>query len=149
MKDVEGETRKLINRAARDEAFRMLDYSQCNISGHAVGAAVVALRPDVEDYQPLMWGGCNIEIATSRVIHAELVALCKAISMGYTKIESVHVTSDHKDQQAALCGYCRQDFMYINPDTMIYVYNPDKTEKIKVKLVDTLNYPYMGKGRIE
>ena len=141
---------KVINETARDKAFEMLKRSQCKISGVSVGAAVVASNPnpDYVDFHPLVFAGCNIEIATSRVIHAELVALCKAISEGFTKIESVHVTSTHKEQQAALCGYCRQDLMYINPEAMIYVYNPDKTLKIEVKLLDTMNYPYLGKGRV-
>src|ERR1041384_4543828 len=106
--------------SARDLAFEKLKYSQCSISNAPVGAAVVA---KYNEGSIGIFGGCNIELATSCVIHAERVALIKAISDGCINIDSVHVTSSNPEQRAALCGYCRQDFMYVNPDTMIYVYN--------------------------
>lgn len=129
----------------REIAFMAMEKAQANISGHKVGAAVAARNKEGHE---AVFGGCNIEFATSFVIHAERVALVKAISQGYTEILQVHVTSSSVEQQAALCGYCRQDFMYVNPDVMIYVYNPDKSLKIKVKLIDTMNYPYLSKGKI-
>ena len=148
MKDVEGEALKILNKQAGNIAFEYMKHSQHDISGVAVGAAVVAGKELTNDIILNVFGGCNIEFATSLVVHAERVALVKAISEGYTKIYSCHVTSLNEAQRAALCGYCRQDFMYVNPEIMLFVYNPDHSEKLRVKLIDTMNYPYIGTGRI-
>ena len=131
---------------ARNLAFDALDFAQSGVSGHRVGACVIARNKyDEMGY----FHGCNIELAASKNYHAESVALVKAISQGFPKIESVYVTSSNAEQQAALCGYCRQDFMYVNPETMIFVFNPDKSLKIKVRLIDTLNFPYLsGKSKV-
>ncbi|MGH9987630.1 MAG: hypothetical protein ACRD8W_27120 [Nitrososphaeraceae archaeon] len=51
-----------------------------------------------------VFGGRNLEISVSTVLHAEAVALYKALSEGYTKIQAVGVTSDHEDQIKPLCG---------------------------------------------
>ena len=95
-----------------------------------------------------VFGGCNLEISISTVLHAEAIALYKALSEGYTKIEAVGVTSDHEDQIKPLCGACRQLYMYINPKTTIFVFGKDKKVKLKVKLIDTMNYPYISRGKI-
>ena len=134
-----------INNMAISIAFDALEYAQVGISGHKVGACVAA---ENKYGQRLYFRGSNIEFATSFVVHAERVALLKAISEGFPNIKEVHVTSSSPEQNAALCGYCRQDFMYCNPDCMIYVYNPDRSLKIEVKLIDTLNYPYISHERL-
>jgi cytidine deaminase len=54
-----------------------------------------------------------LEISISTVLHAEAIALYKALSEGYTKIQAVGVTSDHEDQIKPLCGACRQ--LYLSP----------------------------------
>ena len=95
-----------------------------------------------------VFGGCNLEISISTVLHAEAIALYKALSEGYTKIQAVGVTSDHEDQLKPLCGACRQLYMYINPKTTIYVFGKDKKVKLKVKLIDTMKYPYISRGKI-
>jgi cytidine deaminase len=89
-----------------------------------------------------------LEISISTVLHAEAIALYKALSEGYTKIQAVGVTSDHEDQIKPLCGACRQLYMYINPMTTIYVFGKDKKVKLEVKLIDTMNYPYTSRGKI-
>ena len=95
-----------------------------------------------------VFGGCNLEISISTVLHAEAIALYKALSEGYTKIQAVGVTSDHEDQIKPLCGACRQLYMYINPKTTVYVFGIDKKIKLKVKLIDTMRYPYISRGKI-
>ena len=95
-----------------------------------------------------VFGGCNLEISISTVLHAEAISLYKALSEGYTKIEAVGVTSDHEDQIKPLYGACRQLYMYINPKTTIFVFGKDKKVKLKVKLIDTMNYPYISRGKI-
>ena len=144
--------------ALREIAFFYLNYAQANISGHRVAAAVFAMRKAKSKSKEKLetessdlfkvFGGCNLEISISTVLHAEAIALYKALSEGYTKIEAVGVTSDHEDQIKPLCGACRQLYMYINPMTTIYVFGKDKKVKLKVKLIDTINYPYMSKGKI-
>ena len=94
-----------------------------------------------------VFGGCNLEISISTGLHAEAIALYKALSEGYTKIQAVGVTSDD-DQIKPLCGACRQLYMYVNPITTIYVFGKDKKVKLKVKLIDTMKYPYISRGKI-
>jgi len=144
----------------RETVFSYLNYAQANISGHRVAAAVFAMRKakskskekleTVAESSDLfkVFGGCNLEISISTVLHAEAIALYKALSEGYTKIEAVGVTSDHEDQIKPLCGACRQLYMYINPMTTIYVFGKDKKVKLKVKLIDTMKYPYTSRGKI-
>jgi cytidine deaminase len=144
--------------ALREIAFFYLNYAQANISGHRVAAAVFAMRKAKSKSKEKLetessdlfkvFGGCNLEISISTVLHAEAIALYKALSEGYTKIEAVGVTSDHEDQIKPLCGACRQLYMYINPMTTIYVFGKDKKVKLKVKLIDTMKYPYFSRGKI-
>ena len=142
----------------REAVFSYLDYAQASISGHRVAAAVFAMRKVKSKSKKRLetessdlfkvFGGCNLEISISTVLHAEAIALYKALSEGYTKIQAVGVTSDHEDQIKPLCGACRQLYMYINPKTTIYVFGKDKKIKLKVKLIDTMRYPYISRGRI-
>lgn len=142
----------------RETVFSYLNFAQANISGHRVAAAVFAMRKarsksktklEIENNVMFrVFGGCNLEISISTVLHAEAIALYKALSEGYTKIQAVGVTSDHEDQIKPLCGACRQLYMYINPMTTIYVFDKDKKVKLKVKLIDTMNYPYTSRGKI-
>ena len=144
--------------ALREIAFFYLNYAQANISGHRVAAAVFAMRKAKSKSKEKIetessdlfkvFGGCNLEISVSTVLHAEAVALYKALSEGYTQVQAVGVTSDHEDQIKPLCGACRQLYMYINPMTTIYVFGKDKKVKLKVKLIDTMNYPYISRGKI-
>jgi cytidine deaminase len=142
----------------REVVFSYLDYAQASISGHRVAAAVFAMREAKSKSKKRLetessdlfkvFGGCNLEISISTVLHAEAIALYKALSEGYTKIQAVGVTSDHEDQIKPLCGACRQLYMYINPKTTIYVFGKDKKIKLKVKLIDTMRYPYISRGKI-
>jgi cytidine deaminase len=142
----------------REVVFSYLNYAQANISGHRVAAAVFAMRKATSKSKKRLetessdlfrvFGGCNLEISISTVLHAEAIALYKALSEGYTKIQAVGVTSDHEDQIKPLCGACRQLYMYINPMTIIYVFGKDKKVKLKVKLIDTMKYPYTSIGKI-
>ena len=142
----------------REAVFSYLAYAQASISGHRVAAAVFAMRKVKSKSKKRLetessdlfkvFGGCNLEISISTVLHAEAIALYKALSEGYTKIQAVGVTSDHEDQIKPLCGACRQLYMYINPKTTIYVFGKDKKIKLKVKLIDTMRYPYISRGKI-
>jgi cytidine deaminase len=131
----------------RDAVFLAMSLAQAGISKIRVGAAVLATNSKGDSS---VFSGCNIEISFSRAFHAENVALLKAISSGYINIKAVGVTSDSETKhRAAMCGCCRQDYMYLNPDCMIYVFNPDRSLRLKVKLIDTMKYPYMSKRMIK
>jgi cytidine deaminase len=130
-------------KAASRIAKRMLDKSQCEISKHAVGAAVVASN----GLGNRIFGGCNIELATKDCWHAEEVALMKAISEGYTYIKAVFVTSTSEEQRAALCGHCMEIFNRCNRDCHIYVLNPSGSMKLAISLKER-NGPYAYNGSI-
>ena len=131
----------------RDAIFSAITLAQAEISKIRIGAAVLAINSKGDSS---IFSGCNIEISFSRAFHAENVALLKAISSGYTNIKAVAITSDSETKQGvAMCGCCRQDYMHLNPDCMIYVFNPDKSLELKVKLIDTMKYPYLSKGMIK
>jgi cytidine deaminase len=131
----------------RDAIFYAITLAQAEISKIRIGSAVLAINSKGDSS---IFSGCNIEISFSRVFHAENVALLKAISSGYTNIKAVAITSDSETKKgAAMCGCCRQDYMYLNPDCMIYVFNPDKSLKLKVRLIDTMKHPYLSKGMIK
>ncbi|MGH9951906.1 MAG: hypothetical protein ACRD5J_09790, partial [Nitrososphaeraceae archaeon] len=117
----------------RKVTFSYLKFAQASISGHRVASSVLAFKKDgTRSHRRLegrdrntnkfrVFGGCNLEISISTVLHAEAITLYKALSEGYTKVQAVGVTSDHEDQIKPLCGACRQLYMYINPLTTIYV----------------------------
>jgi cytidine deaminase len=131
----------------RDVIFSAITLAQAEVSKIRIGVAVLAINSKGDSS---IFSGCNIEISFSRAFHAENVALLKAISSRYANIKAVAITSDSEIKQgAAMCGCCRQDYMYLNPDCMIYVFNPDKSLKLKVKLIDTMKYPYLSKGMIK
>jgi len=132
---------------AVNQCLDALNYSQANISGYKVGSAIVALN---ENGAFGIFDGCNIELATSKVWHAEEVALVKAISAGYRNILKCFVTSTGEQQCAACCGYCMQHLMYANPDCEIIVVNPDGSVKLRTTVRER-NGPlaYLGKGRLD
>lgn len=131
----------------RDSAFVAMNLAQAWVSNIRVGAAVLAYNRDA---QSSIFPGCNLEISFSRAFHAETVALLRALSSGYTDIRAIAVTSDKIAKQgAAMCGCCRQDYMYLNPYCLIYVFSPDRSLKLEVKLIDTMKFPYLMKGMIK
>lgn len=128
-------------------ALRALLYSQANISGHKVGAAILASdgRGTTSFFR-----GSNIELATSKCWHAEEVALVKAIAEGFRDIRAVYVSSTNTDQRAACCGYCMQSLMYANPDAEIVVVNMDGSIKLRTTVKERNGpYAYWGKGRLD
>jgi len=128
-------------------ALNMLYFSRCNISKNAVGAAVVAQN---KEGCIRTFGGCNIELATSKVWHAEEVALTKAISEGYIKPIECYITAKNKQQRAAMCGYCMQHFCYANLDCKIFVVDLDGSVIVETTVRERNGiYGYLGSGRLE
>ena len=129
---------------AKQVAFKQQRNARANISGHKIGVCLVA----EDDHGDIAYfGGCNIELATSRVFHAETVALTNAISHNHTKFHCIVVTSND-EVTATLCGYCRQDYLYANPDIRVVVLNPDGSIKLDEILKNTMKFPYLGRSRL-
>ena len=118
------------------------ERANASVSGHHVGACLIARHPKTTDIK--FFGGCNIELAASFNVHAERTSLIKAVSEGYIEFLAIVVTSKKK-ATATMCGYCRQDYMYCNPDVRVVVINPDGTVGINERLIDTMKYPYVGR----
>lgn len=129
---------------AKQVAFKQQRNARANISGHKIGACLI-VEDDKGD--SVYHGGCNIELATSRVFHAEAVALTTAIAHNHVKFHCLVVTSSD-EITATLCGYCRQDYLYANPDIRVVIMNPDGTIKLDEILKNTLKFPYLGRSRL-
>jgi cytidine deaminase len=118
-----------------------LHFAHSPISNIRVGIGMLAYSDIVKDTQIFM--GSNLEIATSLVFHAERVALLKALSTGYWKPLALVLVSNSVETKVPLCGYCRQDYMYVAPEMKIRVYD-HKVKKIirTVVLKDIEKYAY-------
>ena len=83
--------------AARDA----LDDAYVPYSEYTVGAALATADGEV-------YAGCNIENANySNSLHAEEVALSRAVADGHTEFSKLVVTSGERDGVTP-CGMCRQ-----------------------------------------
>lgn len=116
-------------------------YSQPSKSGKRVGSCLISSNKTESCWD--FFGGANIEFATSFCVHAERVSLIKAVSEGFINPLCIVVSGK---RGAAMCGYCRQDYMYVNPNTRIVIVNDDKEIIRDVTLKDTLSYPYLSSG---
>jgi len=82
-------------------ARKAVDRSYAPYSEYYVGAALEAADGTV-------FTGCNVENANySNSVHAEELALSKAVEAGHRAFESVAVSSDRRDGVTP-CGMCRQ-----------------------------------------
>jgi cytidine deaminase len=94
--DLERDMDELV-RAARDAGTA----AYAPYSGFAVGAAV-------ETADGTVYTGCNVETVNySNTLHAEEVAVGKAVSAGHRGIDRVAVSGSSKDGLRP-CGMCRQ-----------------------------------------
>lgn len=128
----------------KEIAQRTLKRSQCNISGCKNACALLAMN---NEGVYSIFEGCNIELSTSTVMHGERMALFHAILHGFTRPIAI-VLATGGDIVAPMCGYCRQDYMYINPQLQIYPLDKDGKVEGIYTLIDTLINPYMSKGKI-
>lgn len=125
-------------------AQQTLKKAQVGISGYRNATALLATN---HEGVYSVFEGCNIELSTSTVIHGERMALFHAILHGFTMPIAIVLATEGKDP-VPMCAYCRQDFMYVNPQLKIYPM--DKSGKFTGEyiLIDTLIKPYMSKGKI-
>lgn len=143
LEDIETATKVRFNEM-RELAQRTLKKAQVGISGYRNATALLAMN---HEGVYSIFEGCNIELSTSTVIHGERMALFHAILHGFTMPLAIVLATEGK-APVPMCGYCRQDYMYINPQLKIYPL--DKEGKIEgiYTLIDTLIKPYMSKGKI-
>ncbi len=121
-------------------------HAEAPISGHKNGACVLAEnRNGVND----TFEGCNIELSTSTIIHAERLALFNAIMHGFIKPLAVIAPEGNNHTKVPMCGYCRQDYMYLNPD--MKVFTVDHAGKVTGEFIlrETLTNPYLSKSKIK
>lgn len=82
-------------------ARRAVDSSYAPYSEYHVGAALVADDGTI-------FTGCNVENANySNSVHAEELALSKAVEAGYRSFDGIAVSSERRDGVTP-CGMCRQ-----------------------------------------
>ncbi|MDE1868215.1 MAG: hypothetical protein KGI08_10970 [Thaumarchaeota archaeon] len=74
------------------------------------------------------FGSANIEISSSFVYHAEMIALTDCIMHRFYPIR-IFVSSQSKEENVLLCGSCRQLLLEVNSDCEVIVLNPDGTRK--------------------
>lgn len=86
------------------------------------------------------FGGVNIEISSSDVIHAERMALMDCLSQRFYP-EIIFVTSGRTDGKPTfLCGNCRQLLSEINEECLIVIFDPKGKVKGKKKLNQVFPY---------
>ena len=102
-------------RTARENAYA--PYSE-----YTVGAALVTADGTV-------YTGCNIENANySNSLHAEEVAVGKAVSDGHREFERVAVSSGEQDGVTP-CGMCRQSLSEFADDELVVVCDEGDTNR--------------------
>jgi len=128
-----------------DIATRTLKKAQVGISGYRNATALLAKN---KEGVYSIFEGCNIELSTSTVIHGERMALFHAILHGFTQPIAIVLATEGKDP-VPMCGYCRQDYMYINPQLQIYPLTSEGKITKVYTLIDTLIKPYMSKCKLD
>ena len=110
-----------------------------------VGAVVLGIGKQYEAF----FNGCNIQISTSHIYHAEVVALLACLADNFKPVE-VFVSSRSKDENIHCCLDCRARLIESNPDIKYTIFNPDGTVKAHGKMVDDCKYIMENKsGKIE
>jgi len=113
-------------------------------SGFHVGAAVLTA------IDSKMFSGCNIETAAHTGLHAEDVAVGKAVSVGYTEFIMVAVIGGPKvgsmKEPVTLCGKCRQlinEFRLLSGENVeIIMSNKDMTEILVCSIDELLPFSF-------
>lgn len=97
-----------------------VDNSYAPYSEYCVGAAMVTTDGTV-------FTGCNVENANySNSVHAEELAISKAVEAGHRSFETIAVSSDRRDGVTP-CGMCRQTLSEFCTDDLRIVCEGEKT----------------------
>ena len=128
-----------------EDFTRQLELAQVGMSGVRVASALVA---ENKDGMQNIYFGSNIELARSKVYHAEEVVLVKAINAGFTKPLQVFVTSTNAQRRVPLCYACRQWYAYINPQCVVTVLDENFKPALTTTIHDSVKFHYESKGFI-
>lgn len=94
-----------------ERARAVREHAHAPYTGYAVGAAV-------ETTDGTVHAGCNVEVVTlSETLHAEAVAVGRAIAAGADGLSQVAVSGPDRDGLTP-CGACRQTLREFAPDSM-------------------------------
>lgn len=100
-----------------------LERAHAPYSGYRVGAALLTTDGNVVT-------GCNLEVANfTNSLHAEEVALARAIAGGHESFTALAVSSSRQDGVTP-CGMCRQTlFEFCSPDLRVLCDTGDGLEE--------------------
>ena len=102
----------MTEQALCQKAIDMLDMAYVPYSHFPVGAALLCEDGSV-------YTGCNVEGASyGNAICAERTALCKAVSEGKRRFDTLAVTANTEDF-CTPCGICRQMLYEFSPDLRV------------------------------
>ena len=117
-----------------DIAFDAMERTYSPYSGFAVGAAV-------ECFDGTVFTGCNVENASySASICAERVAVCKAISEGYTDFLRIAIAAN-SENHCVPCGTCRQVLYEFSREIKLLCANKNG-EYVRYKIKELLPYGF-------
>lgn len=101
-----------------EEAREGVERSYAPYSEYRVGAALLAGDGSVHT-------GCNVEIANySNSVHAEELALSKAVEAGLREFDRIAVSSASRDGVTP-CGMCRQSLSEFCDDDLVVICEGD------------------------
>ncbi|MBI4015251.1 MAG: cytidine deaminase [Candidatus Aenigmarchaeota archaeon] len=123
-----------------DAAEKVMENSYSPYSGFSVGAAVLTESGEIV-------GATNVENAVYHVVHAEVAAIAKAVSMGHKKFKSMAVIAkgDNHDTKDVCgpCGECRQIlFEFAGGGVEVISSNTRKDRVLIATIKDLLPYPF-------
>jgi len=123
-----------------DAAEKVMENSYSPYSRFSVGAAVLTETGEIV-------AATNVENAVYHVVHAEVAAISKAVSMGHKKFKSMAVIAkgngfDAKEVTGP-CGECRQILFELGGEGVEVVTSNTKKDKVLIATIkDLLPYPF-------
>lgn len=115
---------------------------KCNVMKSLAIAEKVKVGCVIEGWKPnsskRQWfGGSNIELSKSYVIHAEYMALLDCLHHGYYPV-NIYCTSQSEKEDVFLCGDCRQKLSEVNREMGVLIFNPNGSIKGEMRLSELL-----------
>ncbi len=123
-----------------DAAERAMENSYSPYSGFSVGAAVLTDTGEII-------AATNVENAVYHVIHAEVAAIAKAVSMGHKNFRSMAVIAKGKgfdtEEISGPCGECRQILFELAGEGVEVISSNTKKGRVLVGTIkELLPYPF-------
>lgn len=110
---------KLVLKEMRKVAIKYAKRAYSPYSTVSVGASVLTSKE--------IFGGCNVEnISYGGTICAERVAILKAVSEKYKKIDALYLYTDHLWSPCGMCLQVMQEFM--KPSSIVVLGSKDQEQ---------------------